>query len=490
MKRTLLGLIMLSSLALMAAPKANALGIVECGKSYAFQVHGTEPSTINDAALLYVYGVGQISFAAVGSNGPTGCLVNHLEMIYNDDDIFGFYAGPTGCYVANSLGGGIACFDGGDHQSAVGLLGPSSDGNGAATLTIAPSFTWVDGGFVAPVSLPLQFTLQANVGGLTVLGNSVAPPGPSLPPGSPPANPVLSITMQKQSSTAVLPVTGPAPDCGDFGCTGGGNNGYGVAPYLGLSVFSAEGFVGTSINPLAFPITGAFGSAVGALQVFSSGQAGGSESFNSNDNVGNAPPFKDDCDLNVTQTGNFGDGTNNNSIQIVHPSSKCDNSVLSFNETSGVQWGPVDTSSYSIITGVGGPATGELVFFPGQMVTGTALPSAPAGRLSSTATVSIILRSNNISIQRILYLTNTSPAGCDVNFNMVSSSDGTCSTSLAGGNPTSVLKEGGTALAPAATINCTCTAADLTGTTTSLTVTSSNCQVASGAGPVSVTCHD
>ncbi len=112
MKRILLGLAMLSSFALMAA-QANAAALGECGKSYAFQVHGTEPALTNDSVLHYIVGIGQISFAAAGTNGPTGCTVSHLELEYNDNAIVTLNAGPNTCDAGNSLlGGGVPCFDG------------------------------------------------------------------------------------------------------------------------------------------------------------------------------------------------------------------------------------------------------------------------------------------------------------------------------------------------------------------------------------------
>ena len=65
MKRILLGLVMLSSLALMAAPKASAAALGECGKNYAMEFHGAEPSTSNGAALKYISGIGEIQFETV-----------------------------------------------------------------------------------------------------------------------------------------------------------------------------------------------------------------------------------------------------------------------------------------------------------------------------------------------------------------------------------------------------------------------------------------
>ena len=80
MKRILLGLAMVSSLALMAA-QANAAALIECGKSYAFSLHGTEPELTNDQPLHYIVGIGQITFNAAGTSGPTGCTVSHLETL-------------------------------------------------------------------------------------------------------------------------------------------------------------------------------------------------------------------------------------------------------------------------------------------------------------------------------------------------------------------------------------------------------------------------
>jgi len=265
MKRILLGLAMLSSFALMAA-QANAAALGECGKSYAFQVHGTEPALTNDSVLHYIVGIGQISFAAAGTNGPTGCTVSHLELEYNDNAIVTLNAGPATCDSGNSLlGGGVPCFDGADHQMTGGTLSPSPFGNGAARLAIDPSFTWVNGG-PGSTHLPMAFTLQANTGASTILGSIVPDNGPT-PTSPPPGSPVLVITMQKQSTTAVLPVNG-------------GANGYGTAPYLGLSMSLFEGYGAPSSDPFTLPgIAGSFGSTVSALQIFSNGQAGGSTSL-------------------------------------------------------------------------------------------------------------------------------------------------------------------------------------------------------------------
>ena len=80
MKRLVLGLVMAGGLAFLAAPMANAAALGECGKTYAFQVHGTEPELSSDSALHYIVGIGEISFNAAGTSGATGCTVSHLEL--------------------------------------------------------------------------------------------------------------------------------------------------------------------------------------------------------------------------------------------------------------------------------------------------------------------------------------------------------------------------------------------------------------------------
>lgn len=502
MKRTLLGLVMLSSLALMAAPKANAAALGECGKSYAIELHGTEPSSSNDSALHYIVGVGAISFNAAGTSGPTGCTVSHLALTYNDNDFNTFIAGPNACYLAASvLGGGIPCFDGASHQLGTGTLTPSPFGGGAATLNITPTFGWVNGS-PASANLPLAFTLQNNTGAATVLGSSVPDSGPTAS-APPPAKPSLAIMLQKQSVTATLPVIGANTNsCGAFGCTGvsfgGKNSGYGVTPYVGLSVSLFQGYGAPASDPFAQPITGTFGTTTNSLQIFTNGQAGGVATFSNNDNVGNTSgATNNSCDTQVFQTGNFADGTSNNAAAIVHPvSANCADAFITAMFTLGnVVYGATDTSSFSIVTGIAASITGGGLVPPGLMADAVLLASAPAGKLSSSATANIIMNTETGAlVTKVLNLTNTSPAGCDVNFNMVGvgpSGPGACHVVLAAGNPTSVLKEGDTPVGPAATINCTCgSTEDDTGVTSTLTVTSSDCPVALGAGPITVQCHN
>jgi len=415
MKRILLGLAMLGCVAFLATPAANALTIGECGHSYAFQLHGTEPATTSGAALNYIVGIGSISFGAVGTSGPTGCTVTSLEMIYSDNDFTTFSGGPAACLEAESaLGGGIPCFDGGDHQNITGSLTFSTFGNGSQTLSIDPSFGWFDGGPAAGVDLPLTFTLQANTGSAIVLGNSVPLPGPSLPTGTPPANPVLVITLQKQSTTVTLPVQGP----------GAPGNGYGEAPYLGLSISLFEGFGAQEPNLFIQGLGGTFGSTISALQIFSDGLAGGSTSFSSNDNVGNTTGgTTDDCDTTVTQLSNYADGTSNDLANIVHPGINCVDAAAGAAFTlSGVQFGATDTSGYDIVTAFAADTvTAGALVPPALMSTSQSLSSVPPGTITNLVVPTTIVAVNKTATG-YMKLTNTSPAGCDVLIDMSPSS--------------------------------------------------------------------
>jgi hypothetical protein len=503
MKRILLGLVMVSSLALMAA-QANAAALIECGKSYAFSLHGTEPELTNDQALHYIAGIGQITFNAAGTSGPTGCTVSHLDTFYNDNaspeaGIGTFTGAPAGCYVGSSLlGGGIGCMDGGNHQGTTGTLTPSADGNGAATLAIDPSFTWTDGSAGAS-NMPLTFTVQNNAGGAIVLGNSVSETaGPTTTAKQ--EGPVLVITLQKQSTTATLPVTGATPTaCGPLGCTGTGSstdNGYGVAPYLGLSISLFEGYGSPSSNPFQTPgVTGSFGSTISALQIFADGLAGGSASFSSNDSVGNtAGPagVNGDCDTSVVQTGNFADGSSNDAASIIHATSKCADAAAGAQfQLSAVQWGPTDTEDYVIVTGLTDtPDLGGALIPAGIMSVAQGLPSAPPGFFHSNNTAAINLNVVSTPVNKAITLTDTSPAGCDATFTFVPThTDPQCAVSLSassaaveGDNPTAV---------PGTSVICTCTATEAAAPTTgTFTVTSSDCDLSVGNATETVSCQN
>ena len=132
MKRFLLGLIMVSGLAIVAAPMANAAtsptyicGTAAADHNYAFLVTGTEPVTATTTAatypLNYIAGVGVLKFgpysATFGGPGVRGCSIISGEMIYLDNDYQTFQGGPQDCPSVSSLDG-VPCFDGGPHLAA------------------------------------------------------------------------------------------------------------------------------------------------------------------------------------------------------------------------------------------------------------------------------------------------------------------------------------------------------------------------------------
>ena len=480
MKRILLGLAMVSSLALMAA-QANAAAPGECGKSYAMTMHGTEPALTNDATLHYIVGIGQITFGAAGTAGPTGCAVTHLEIEYNDNAVNTFNAGPATCDSGDSLlGTGIPCFDGGDHQNTAGTLTFSTFGNGAATLAIDPSFSWVNGG-PGTADLPLAFTLQGSSGAVTALGSSV--PDFAGPTSAPPASPVLDITLQKQSTTVTLPVNG-------------GASGYGTAPYLGLNMSLFEGYGAPHSDPFALPgISGAFGSTISALQIFANGQAGGSASFSTNDNVGNTTgATENDCDSQVTQESNNGDGTSHNLAVFVHPSANCGDAAAGAGfAIDTVQWGTTDTNSYETVGGLEDTADTANEFIPsGDIANAIGLASAPAGKLSVILSPAAETDSGPTFPQTkgaLHKITNTSPAGCDMSVGIAhaSGTGSECSAALSG---TTALSEGDTATTPI-TVNCTCTSKSVAETDTyTVTTTSSDCPDPATGGSILFTCKN
>jgi hypothetical protein len=471
--RVILSFVMASGLALAAAPKANAVSLPECGHSYAFQVHGAEPSTINNEALSYIVGIGQITFGPLNSDGR--CAVAHLEMIYNDDDVVGFSAGAASCNVGS--GATIPCFDGGDHQAVPGLLTPSSNGNGAAALAIMPSFNWLNDSTTS-TSLPLVFTLQATTGASTIIGTSVPMPREDFVD-----NPVLTITMQKQSTTVTLPVSGPI----------GPGSALGVAPFLGNFVLSFDRFGAPAADPYAFPITGAFGSAVGAFQIFLNTSSGGSLSFNTNANIGYATTDNDCPFIGAPFDFDYADGTTIGNLDFgqayAPPSTTCARSLSS--ETNfwldGVVWGPSDTSAYLIETGYA-ISPPNITVPAGEMLVGTSYPSAPAGLLTNQVQTTLVAPKKTSS--GYVKSTNTTPVLCDVTAALTSVTDGVCSLSLVSFPLVSPEPVMGVANADSpstqyATTDCTCTTSGPADSVSStLTITSDFCQF-SGTGTAS-----
>ena len=514
MKRVILGLLMLGGFAMAAGPaQANFNLNLACGNSYAVEVHGTEPALANDSVLHYIAGVGQITLGPKPDNNiGTGCPITGGEMIYNDNDLVTYSAGPAACYAGSSLlGGGIPCFNG----APGGITGSLVSGpDGGKTLSIVLHEGWTNGAAAASM-LPLSFTIQGSGGDIWMMGNSVPDvAGPTTPP---PGSPVLTITMQKQASSSVvsLPVTGPGDQTGalpfpalfsppsPLGLTGGGGNGYGVAPYLGLSVSLFQGFGAPSTDAFAQPVDGSFGSTISSLQIFPNGQAGGSASFSTNDNVGNtaAPTTNNDCDTYVTQTGNFADGAANNAAAFLHPSATCaDASADATFEISSVLWGTIDQNQFSIVTGLSAATlTGGLIVPAGLMSDANGLSSAPAGVVVNLVFTSITSVNNHTATFPFVEFFSDTPAGCDVQISMPSVSTGSGTTachleldnlSNVATNPVNAVVEGDSfPFSKYAFESCTCNGTSGGSATSTLTITSPDCPL-SGTTSYSVNCKN
>jgi len=488
---------MLGGFAMAAGPaQANFNLNLACGNSYAVEIHGTEPALTNDSVLHYIAGVGQITFGPKPDNNiGTGCPIVSGEMIYSDNDVLTYSAGPATCYAASSLlGGGIPCFNG----VGGGITGSLVSGpDGGKVISMVLHEGWLNGA-PTPSTLPLSFTIQGSGGDIWMLGNSVPDLGPT-PTSPPPGSPALTIQMQKQSSSISLPVTGPGDQTGSLifpqfsppaplGLTGGGGNGFGVAPYLGLSVSLFQGFGAPSTDLFAQPVTGSFGSTISSLQIFPNGQAGGSASFSTNDNVGNTTgATNDDCDTIVTQTGNFADGASNVAAAFPHPSLTCtDGAGNATFELSSVLWGTIDQNEYSIVTGLSAQTLTSGGIIPaGLMSNATGLSSAPAGVVVNLVFTSITSVNGHTATFPFVEFFSDTPAGCDVSINMPSVTTGSGNTlchlelenlSNVATNPVLAVVPGDAfPFSKYAFESCTCNGTSGGSATSTLTITSPDC---------------
>ncbi len=522
MKRILLGIAMAGGLALAAAPMANA-ALPECGYSYAFQVHGTEPNnngdpteTINaggsgaDVAaagpLNYIAGVGVIS---IGTTAFNGCQPTGGEMIYDDDGFAtGLLGAPSGLPGAYPGTGYYAAFDGTSHFTGMSLT-PGPDGG--ATLTFTANFGFTDGSPIASSSIELSFWIQANTGASIVTGTSVATNGPNDPPPTSPyggtSAPVLTLVMQKQGTLTYAPANYVA------GKT------YGTLPFLGLSTISCEGYGNKSSDPFALPAYGSFGSTSGAIQIFSNGAAAGSLNFNSNDNVGteNFPlggiNNNLDCAFYSTQPAAspvaFPDGTYNALATLPVGSPSCANGYVDAQDATGAAvWGATDLDSYQMVTAIADAipfplgTAGYLSEDPGEVAYCTTYGSVPAGLVTNLVVPSTFLPPKTsspipyVTTTGYVKMTNTSPATCAVTATLGGTqTDGICSLTLTSASSPELVT-GNTPSTQYFTTGCSCTGIDATGFTGgTVTLSSSNCLLyqaageTSSAGPPSTVTH-
>jgi len=521
MKRLVLGLVMMGSLALMAAPSAIAAPPGLCGHSYAILMTGGDPSVVTatggatlPGALTLAYGVGEITFAAASGPTATSCAISGGALIYNAGDIqtnpIGFYQGPAVCYAGESaLGTGVPCFDG--QPTGPEMTGSLSNGgpDGAYVLSFAASYAWFDAAD-APGSTPFGFWLQNTLGSSIGVGISIPGTVNTALPGN--GAPVLNITLEKIGATPVGTV-------------------YGVAPYKGESALSCSAagandtdFVAASqaagSNGFGPTIAGGLEMTTGSVAIFDATQIGGSLSFNANDNyvISGTPASNNDCSFAFTPAGQFADGTNNGVASITGSGSDCDDALTAGAgySVSAVQWGTTDGDNYTMPTGLVSSATG---FVPsGGESACTEYEQTPVTGNVSNLTSTTIVAVNNTA-HGYVKVTNPTEADCDIEIAMPSTSntysgtaqdaactglrapyacctsaghgtcvDETCSLNLTG-NPVSADAPGPAPAVQLGTTNCTCSGLNANSTSSTLTLSSVQCGLFGATSHV-VTCKN
>ena len=513
MKRQFLILVLAGGLALMAAPNASATTPGFCGHNYAMLMQGAEanpnPATgSGDVAgpggypgwLTAIVGVGVIQFSSDCSS-ITG------ELIYNDGDVqfsetgIGIFAGPAQCYSAETIfSQGMPCFDGTNHFSAATVT-TAGEPPGMALLQFTAEFNAYDIG-AAPDSdatgtMPFAFTIHGTTGNSVLVGNTV--PSTVTTAGAPGA-PVLTLTLEEQSVAADL---NPVPTT------------FGAAPYLGNSAIICSGtgaddddLISDISNGDSGGVAGSYGNAVGSVQIFASGQAGGLLSFNGNDNLqvtGSTAPVSNNAACDFTEVpdpfdgpATFADGTSNlwSTISSPNPDATCSDSSESGGgfETSQVAWGTIDQNSYAMVTGLHETSFGFLP--PGEMSTCTHIANTPAGTVH-IAPASLTLTENGNTGVKAITVTNTSPVGCDITATLGTvSGPGTLTLTNATSTETTTVEGGAPELNSAGTLGVSCTqpatsarSPDPQTATATVTVTSVACQLI-GTTSIPVTCKN
>ena len=385
MKRQLLFLVLASILALMAATNANAGKPVKppgyCGNNYAMLMTGYEPSITPatgsgnvtgpggfPGALTAIVGVGVIQFSK-------DCSTISGELIYNDSDLqylsngtgLGVSAGPAACYSAEKLLVSVPCFDGGNHFTG-GSVTTAGQPPGLALLQFNANFGFYDYGLLPAAPLPLAFTIQETTDDATLVGITV--PSPTAP--------ILTLTMQQQSSSPVPTTFGKAPYVGNSAiiCSGQGANDDDLVANIG--------------NGQSGGIAGSYGTAVGSVNIMLNGQASGILSFNSNDNLQIPsppvpPPNNTACAFSEVldpfdEPAAFADGTSNIFVNFTGPAIDPTCSNLTTNPgagftTSQVAWGDGNLNSYAEVTALNSNAFAFVP--PGEMSTCTHLFDGP-----------------------------------------------------------------------------------------------------------------
>jgi hypothetical protein len=376
MKRQLLFLVLAFGLALMTAPNASAAPPATvpgyCGNNYAMLMTGYEPNltpALGSAAgypgaLTAIVGIGVIQFSA-------NCSTISGELIYNDGDLqfledvngAGVVGGPTACYSGEKLLVSVPCFDGGNHFTG-GSVTTAGEPPGLSLLQFTANFGFYDYGIEAATPLQFAFNVQETTGDTTLVANTV--PSPTAP--------VITLTMQEQTSSPVPTTFGNAPYVGNDAiiCSGQGAN--------------DDDLVADISNNDSGGVAGSYGTAVGSVNISLNGQASGILSFNGNDNLqvaGATQPPSNNSDCAFSEQldpfdgpAAFADGTSNLLITLTSPSTDptCTNAAntdAGFT-TSQVAWGsPSNQNAYAQVTSI--TDVPDAFVPPGEMSTCTHL---------------------------------------------------------------------------------------------------------------------
>ncbi len=377
MKRQLLFLVLAFGLALMTAPNASAGKPATvpgyCGNNYAMLMTGYEPNltpALGSAAgypgaLTAIVGIGVIQFSA-------DCSTISGELIYNDGDLqfledvngAGVVGGPTSCYSGEKLLVSVPCFDGGNHFTG-GSVTTAGEPPGLSLLQFTANFGFYDYGLgTNPPLLQFAFNVQETNGDTTLVANTV--PSPTAP--------VITLTMQEQTSSPVPTTFGNAPYVGNDAiiCSGQGAN--------------DDDLVAAISNNDSGGVAGSYGTAVGSVNISLNGEASGILSFNGNDNLqvagATAPPSNNSACAFSEQLdpfdgpAAFADGTSNLFITLTSPSTDptCTNAAntdAGFT-TSQVAWGsPSNQNAYAQVTSI--TDVPDAFVPPGEMSTCTHL---------------------------------------------------------------------------------------------------------------------
>ena len=349
MKRHLMFLVLAGSLALMAAPNANAGKPAKpvkppgyCGNNYAMLMTGYEPSITPatgsgnvtgpggfPGALTAIVGIGVIQFSK-------DCSTISGELIYNDGDLqflsdgtgLGVVGGPAACYSAQKLLVSVPCFDGGNHFTG-GSVTTAGQPPGLALLQFTANFGFYDYGIKCP---PRRFHSRSQS-----RRRPAIPPWLGITVPSPTA-PVLKLTMQQQSSGPILTNFGKAPYVGNSAiiCNGQGAN--------------DDDLVANISNNISGGIAGSYGTAVGSVNIMLNGQASGILSFNSNDNLQipsppAPPPNNTACAFSEVLDpfdgpAAFADGTSNIFVTLTSPATDptCTNAAIPVPDSQPARW--------------------------------------------------------------------------------------------------------------------------------------------------------